>query len=52
MMKCGFLKPQPVTVLYHQAHRTGGRITEKGTFEVDGESWDTPSGFALYIAKR
>ena len=38
MMKCGFLKPQPVTVLY-QFHRTGGRITEKGTFEVDGESW-------------
>ena len=52
MMKHGFLKPQPVTVLYHQAHRTGGKITAKGTFEVDGESWETPSGFALYIAKK
>ena len=34
MMKHGFIKPQPVTVLYHQAHRTGGRITSQGTFEV------------------
>ncbi len=52
MMKHGFVKPQPITVFYHQAHRTGGRITASGHFEVDGESWETPSGFALYIAKK
>ena len=46
------LRPGPVTVLYHKTELTGGQLNAQGLFLYNGKTWDTPSGFALHLARK